>query len=341
MKTNLVEGKIDTGKTKGYMFNKVNDIISKEESFLVVDIKSEYYENYYKLLKEKNYNIKVLNLNETNKSNNYNPFSLAYKYKEESEMEKAIKVLKNITDTMFSSTNLDKFWDESASSLVMGICLMLLKETTYSQFNIGTINNTLDLITKGYKDSDLIKMYMEKLDINDPIYINLSSILLAPIETKFSIVSVAKTKIKNFCLSKSMLDLVSSNEIKLDNKTAIFIMDKNRNDLTNILINQIYYEIKNEKFNFILDNIDFVNKIDCLNEMLELPKENIETYVITRNLDKLEKIYGSIFDDVINKVINPNVSVQISKQNKVTYPVTKEDRDYLMVEEHLINLLDK
>ena len=52
VKTILLEGKTESGKTRGILFDEVEKMIAKEENLLILDSKAEYYNNFYKALLE-------------------------------------------------------------------------------------------------------------------------------------------------------------------------------------------------------------------------------------------------------------------------------------------------
>ena len=77
-KTNLVIGKPDSGKTRGYMFNQVKKIISNGENLFIWDNKEEYYNYFYNDLKDSHYTIKMVRLDEPENSNGFNILSIPY-----------------------------------------------------------------------------------------------------------------------------------------------------------------------------------------------------------------------------------------------------------------------
>lgn len=67
------------GKTLGVMMPLLDKIIENNESFIVIDSKEEYYREYNGLLKERGYNVQVINLRNPRFSLAYNPLLLPYK----------------------------------------------------------------------------------------------------------------------------------------------------------------------------------------------------------------------------------------------------------------------
>lgn len=363
-KTTLIEGKIESGKTTGIMFNEFKRAMDNNENILVLDSKEEYYHKFKEELDNKDYDIIVLNLNDCNKSNNYNPYTLPYYYYKNNNIDAAVDLIEKISKSIFFEDNYngDPFWPQSASDLFTGLSLLLLKELKdESQVNIGELSILFDLIHKKYKDSNLVKMYLDTLDFLDPIYTSLSGTIYAPADTRGSIISVAKPKIKSYILRPDLLALLSSTNFDLINignkKTAIFIIPNDNmeefNNIANIFIEQIIYLIKNKKlqFNLLLDNIDFISHIESLYALLNIPSDNIKMVMATRNIENLKQKYiKNTFDNVItnikiidNKVIVDDKEYELElvekNNNKVNYPVTDKKMEIFNIEEYLTNLI--
>lgn len=364
-KTNLIEGKIDSGKTTGIIFKEVNQLIKNDENLLFLDLKQEYYKQYINQLQEKGYEIITINLSDPTKSNNYNPFTLPYYYYKNNNIDKCFELIEKISYRIFTEedekNNIDPFWTNTSADLFTGMSLLTIKEAKEAEVNLGSISTVMDLTTKKDQDSNLITMYLNKLEPTDPIYLSASSTVYAPRDTKESILSVARQKIKNYCLRTDLLALISKTNFDLLNigqkKTAIFIIlkddNKNINNFANIFIEQVYHLVKenNLSFNFILDNIDFINQLNCLYNMLNLPLNNVKIIVATRNLSELKANYPiGTFSNVINKITvennqvlhndskEPLELVKIAKTS-VTYPKTNLNPEFFKAEEYLTKLL--
>lgn len=367
-KTNLIEGKINSGKTTGIIFKEVNRAIENKENLLLLDLNEEYYRQYSNRLKNDGYDIITINLSDPTKSNNYNPFTLPCYYLKNNNTDKCFELIEKISCRIFNEENMgnnatDPFWNNTSADLFTGMSLLTIKEASPDEVNIGSISTVIDLIAKKYKDSNLIKMYLDKLEPTNPIYVTASSTVYAPRDTKDSILSVARQLIRNYCLRTNLLALISKTNFDLinigKNKTAIFLIlkddNKNINNIANMLIEQVYYLIKenNLPFNIILDNIDFINQLNCLYNMLNNPLKNVKTIIATRNFNELKDIYPKgTFTNITNKITIQNDKVlnnnsesllELTKiiDNPIAYPNTDLNPKFFKAEEHLIKLLDK
>lgn len=302
--TNLIIGEINTYKTIGVMFNEVLKSIKSEENLLILDNKEEYFGTFKEMLDEKDYTTLVLNLNDTYKSNSYNPLMLPYTYYKNGNKDKAVEMIKEIGLEIFKSSNrnIDPFWENSAADYFLALVLILFKEASSEEINLGSIQTMVSM-------SDKIVKYFDKLDVLDSIYIAGSAVLYAPKDTRESVVSVMKQKLNEFCVREQLLNNLLGNEIdltSLKNKTAIFIIGNEKiSNLGNILIDQLVNMSldSNMKFTFYLDGLCDIPMLLELNKMLD---KRVKLFVTIRCVDELEDKYGkyviSKFENVVNSV---------------------------------------
>ena len=342
-KTNLIYGKMETGKTK-ILIEETEKLINNNENILFLDLKEEYYKKYLEKLKEKKYNIVVINLKNPLQSDNFNPFSLPYQYYKKNEIDKAIELINMINNRIFKEESIeyvDPFWTQASSSLFSSLTLLTFKEANEDEINLGSISLGLDLVNK----YTLLKKYYDDLSPIDPIYILGSTSIYSPTDTRGSIVSISKNKMRNYILKPNLLQLLGSTNFSFDkDKTAVFIIpkenDKEVNNIANILIDQLVYltKQKNLNYNLILDNIDFINKLDSLEELINLAYKNIKLYIATRDLEKLTKIYTKeVIDNILNVIgLEIRISYDLNIDNTtVTYPNLNQDVKYFNIEKFL------
>ncbi len=323
VKTILLEGKAESGKTTGILFNQVKEMIKKEENLLILDAKAEYYNAFNQQLKEKGYKTFVVNLVDAKESNGYNPLTLPYYYYKQGNMDKAIELVQAIGDEIFKeeNPNNDPFWSNSASSLFAGLALLIFKEAKEDEVNIGSISVAINEMNK--KDN-VVNEYLKKLDVMNPIYIMTSSIAFAPFETRQSILSVASQKIKLYILRENLLNMLSHTDFEIENfgkeKIALFIIARPGhliNTIGNILINQVISVTMDTKIklNLVLDNIEVIPTINNLKSTLDMLLPNLKIIIATRNIQTLKEMYP------VNTFINIMKTVNASDLEKDYYEV--------------------
>lgn len=320
MNTTKIIGKANMGKTKKILFNEVNKNIDNNQSLFILDNNLEYY-NYFGLkLKEKGYKIKVINFKNPLNSDGYEPLEYIKYLYNKNKIDLCIEQINEMGLELFKNDNYhgDPFWENSASDYFTGIVLTLLKISDDKSYTFGSLSNLINQGEEPYKNFNMLKVYCNSLDIMDPIYINLSTINNAPVETRGSILSVVKQKLNLFFTRPELLKSFYNNNFKIDtditDKVAIFVIGyKPLYNLSNILLNQVYSysKLNNQKITFILDDFDNLNRV-----------RNIESII-----DDANKGYFNLYltcknEEVLLDKYPKNTFINIEKTIELT---TKED----------------
>ncbi len=326
--TNLIIGKKNTGKTRFIFFNEVKNAINNGENLCIFNTRDEYFKTFSEELKENNYNIITLNLNDTTKSNGYNPLLLPYKLYKENKLDECNDLINKIGLEFFKedNPNVDPFWTNMAANYFVGLVLILFREGNINNINLGSIQVMMNKGEEKLGDKTYLQTYLEKLNINDAIYSMLSGIVFAPNETRGSIISVVKQRLNLYMLKDQLLNLLCTNEIDLSNidiKTAIIIIADKTKDLANIFIDQLIST--NNKFTYILDNMDSLNVILNFNDLLDNAsyKKN-KVYVSVHSKDIILDKYGKYILDKFDNIIDLN---QDNNTIKMYNKINLEDYD--------------
>lgn len=337
-KTNVIIGKVNTGKTTGIMFPEVRKAISNDESLLILDNKEEYYKTFKQQLDESDYTTFVFNLKDTSKSNSFNPFMLPYHYYQVGNVDIAIDLIHILALEIFQgdNPNSDPFWENSAADYFTALVLIMFKEAKKEEINFGSIQLMLAASEKKIGEQRVIDRYFNSLSVLDPIYIAGSSIVYAPAETRGSIISVMKQGLNAYCMREQLLNNLTGNEIdftQLPEKTAIFIIGNEAvNTLGNIVIDQAIDGLK--KFTFVLDHLCDMPKLLRLNQLLN---EKLNTYVIVRDKENLEYKYGKFIMSKFEHIMEDfEVNEYMEVGNEVDYPIAqKKNNIYFDFEEFM------
>jgi len=76
-------------------------MINKKEGLFILDSKEEYLNYYYDKLKEKNYNIILINMRDLDKNEGWNPLEHAYSLYKKGDRDAAQECLEKIGRTLF------------------------------------------------------------------------------------------------------------------------------------------------------------------------------------------------------------------------------------------------
>lgn len=357
----IVSGNISSGKTLNVLFPLVKEIINKRESLLVIDSKEEYINEYYNDLKNKNYNIIILNLRNLNKSEGWNPLEYPYNLYKNGKKDEAIDYIEKLSKIIFyEDSNIDQFWSLSASDFYTGIVLGLFEDGKKDEINLNSVNLMFNEVDNKFKMSDYVTEYFKlKNPISQP-YIFASSTIFAPKETKGSIVSTAKQKLRTY-VSREMLNyLLNKTTFDYNNiltkPTAIVLIvkdeDKYINNIATMFIEQLFAILVNSKnqnkFNFVLDNIDVLENIYELTNMLSSGiSRNIRFEIATRSYKDLTKKYGNYINNLCDLIeIDKDIKLSINNEefiDKVDFlqsPIINIDIEYPTLKRNIIKTFD-
>ena len=308
--TNLIIGKKNTGKTT-FLFNELKKIIKNNENICIYNTRDEYFKTYSNNLKENNYNLLTLNIDEASKSNGFNPLQVPYELYKEGKKDKSIELINLLAQEIFKEDNpySDPFWQNMASSYFTGLVLILFNVGKEEEINLGSIQVMMNQGEEKYKDTSYLKEYLSNIDVTNTIYTMLSAIVFAPSDTKGSIISVCKQKLNNYMYREELLNMLNTNDINVRNlkqKTAIIIIASKQTDLANIFINQLV-ELSNISFTYILDNFDNLRNLLSFNNLLDNASYNKnKIFIAVHNEEELKEKYGKYILDKFENIINLN-----------------------------------
>ncbi len=336
----IVDGTLSSGKTTNILFPIVDKMINNNESIVVIDSKEEYINYYYEKLKEKNYNIVILNLRDLNKGHGWNPLKYSYDLYRKGEISKATEYLNKLANTIFYvDKNEDPFWPQTASNYFVGIVLGLFGTALMEEINFSSINTFLSTgEERSGLNSTYSKDYFSSQDVNSLAYINASATVFAPQDTKASILSVCKQRLNAYMLNENVIRLQSKTTFNYDDiitkPSAIFVIAKDEdtslNGIASAFIEHLYQFVLDHKssikFNFVLDNIDVVEQLNNVRTMLSsAPYRGVKFLIGTRSLEGLYDKYGKYLSSLSNLIsIHGSTVDMILNDIKETFDVTFE-----------------
>ena len=199
---NLILGSTGSGKTEMLVQPMVKMLAKHGESMIITDPKGEIYERNAVELKEKGYNIVLLNFRDPQKGNSWNPLSLPYSLYKSGNSDKANELLDDLAMNILydeKSQNQDPFWEKTSADYFCGLSLGLFEDAKEEEINLNSINLMTTVGEEKFGPGNTyIKEYFSHKDPASPAYVNASSTIMAPSDTKGSILSVFKQKIKLF-----------------------------------------------------------------------------------------------------------------------------------------------
>lgn len=311
---NLVIGSTGSGKTEMLVQPMVKILAKKGESMIITDPKGEIYENNANELRERGYNIVLLNFRDPQKGNCWNPLTLPYSLYKNGDSDKANELLddlaKNILYDEASKSN-DPFWENTSADYFAGLALALFDDTTEDKINLNSINLMTTVGEEKIGGTTYMKEYFSDKDQSSPAYVNVASTLLAPSDTKGSILSVFKQKIKLFSSRENLSEMLSHSDFDMEEigrkKTAVFIViqdeKKTYHSLVTIFLKQCYetlIRVAQEtggklpyRTNFILDEFANMPPLKDVTTMVTAARSrSIRFTFIIQNFAQLYQVYG-------------------------------------------------
>ena len=317
----LIIGSTGSGKTQITILPLVESLAKNDESMIVTDPKGEIYEKTSSMLKEKGYNVVLLNFRNPQQGSGWNPLWLPYEYYKSRNGDKANELIDDLAINILYDQNAQKqdpFWEKTSADYFSGLTLALFEDAKEEEINLNSINLLATVGEERIGPSTYIKKYFETKDPSSPAYVSASSTLIAPNETKGGILAVFKQKLRLFASRENISEMLSHSDFDMKDigrkKTAVFIIIQDEkttyHPLVTIFIKQCYetlVDVAQEnggklKFrtNFILDEFANMPPLKDVETMVSAARSrNIRMNFVIQNFAQLNDVYGKEKGDTI------------------------------------------
>ncbi|MBQ6660466.1 MAG: type IV secretory system conjugative DNA transfer family protein [Lachnospiraceae bacterium] len=313
----LVCGGSGAGKTRFYA--KPN-VMQGNTSFVVLDPKGEILRDTGKLLEEKGYVIKVLDLINTDNSDCYNPFE--YIRSDDDILKLVTNLFKNTTPK--NAQPQDPFWDNAAQMMLLALMFYLYHEAPKEEQNFQMI---MEMIREGdvsEEDSSMLSpldQLFEKLGKREPTHIaykHYTDYRRGAGKTLKSIQITLLSHLSKFNLD-SITRITSYDEMELglmgDRKTALFAVIPNNDTSFNFLVGMLYTQLFQQldykadvvykgglkvPVHLVMDefaNIALPDNFEI--ELATMRSRNISASIILQNLAQLKALYEKQWENII------------------------------------------
>ena len=311
---NLVIGATGSGKTKCLVDPQVQSLARKGESMILTDPKGELYRDHSEMLRQRGYKIIVLNFRNPNMGNAWNPLTLPYKLYQEGNTDKATELLDDVAlNILYDPENKnDPFWEKSAADFFSGLALGLFEDAKESQINLNSINYMSTVGEENFATSNYTKEYFLLKGEDSSPYVFASNTINAPNETKGSILSVFRQKIRLFASREQLSEMLSYSDFNMEDigrqKTAVFMIIHDEKTtyhaLATIFLKQAYETLIDvaqnspkgklpHRTNFILDEFANMPPLKDVTTMVTAARSRaIRFTFIIQNFAQLNDVYG-------------------------------------------------
>ena len=310
---NLVIGATGSGKSQTIVEPMVELLIKKGESMIITDPKGELYKAGSEYMRERGYNVVLLNFREPQNGNAWNPLTLPYQYYKDGNKDKATELLDDVAlNILYDPNNKgEPFWEKSAADYFSGLALGLFEDAKPEAINLSSINYMSTVGEDKFAAGTFIKEYFTLKGESSNAYVFASNTINAPQDTKGSILSVFKQKIKLFSSKENLSEMLSYSDFNMKDigrtKTAVFIIiqdeKKTYHPLATIFLKQCYetlIDVAQEnggtlpyRTNFILDEFANMPPLKDVTTMITAARSRkIRFYLIIQNFAQLNEVYG-------------------------------------------------
>ncbi|MEG0026176.1 MAG: type IV secretory system conjugative DNA transfer family protein [Bacilli bacterium] len=318
---NLIIGSTGSGKTEMIVQPLVKVLAKKGESMIITDPKGEIYMNNANELKEKGYNVILINIREPQRGNCWNPLTLPYQLYKEGNIDKAIELVDDLALNILydeSTKGQDPFWERSSADYFSGCVLGLFDDAKEEEINLNSISMMTTVGEDKIGSSTFIKEYFNKKPQTSTAYSSSKSTIDAPVETKGGILAVFRQKLRLFSSRKNLAEMLSHSDFDMKDigkkKTAVFIVvhdeKKTYHSLITIFVKQCYeslIDVAQEnggrllyRTNFILDEFANMPALKDATTMVTAARSRkIRFNFIIQNFAQLNAVYGKDQADTI------------------------------------------
>ena len=304
----IIVGDTGCGKTRRVIIPTIKLLGKTGESMVISDPKGELYQKTSRALKERGYEIRVLNMREPRRGDRWNPLEMVetlYKSKDENMQDKGLIMLDEIIDQMGAcvQSDRDKFWEQVSKQFIKAVALTILEYAAPKTLNFRNIalacNDILGVLNKkvthgssifdddeDWEDSDFMKFYDELPD-DSIIKQNFASTACVSADNTFtSIATLVFTMVNLYTRQESIKFLFSKTDFDIyalgKRSMALFIILPDElltlYPLATLFVSQIYSTLIDlafnnggmlpNKVNFILDEFANFTKMPNISSML-------------------------------------------------------------------------
>ena len=318
----MIMGSSGSGKTQMIAFPMVKALAKHDESMIITDPKGELYEGTSKMLKERGYNVVLLNFRNPQNGSGWNPLHLPYQYYKNGNKDKANELVDDLGVNILyeeNAQNQDPFWEKTSADYFAGLCLALFEDAKEEEINLNSVNIFTTVgEEKAGPNTSYVNGYFKTKDQSSPAYVSAASTLIAPNDTKGSILSVFKQKLRIFASRENMSEMLSHSDFEFEDigkkKTAVFIIIQDEkttyHSLVTIFIKQCYETLIDYaqkcggklpfRTNFLLDEFANMPPLKDVETMVSAARSrNMRFTFIIQNFAQLTGKYGKDTADTI------------------------------------------
>ena len=313
----VVVGGSGAGKTRFYA--KPN-LCQANTSFTVLDPKGELLRNTGHLLRQKGYEVRVLDLLNMEKSHCYNPFVYL---RDDNDVQRLVTNLFKSTTPKGSQSN-DPFWDTAASMLLLALIFYLKYEAPPDEQNFPMVMEMLraaDVREDCDEYTSPLDELFERLEMREPEHIAVKyykDYHSGSAKTLKSIQITLAARLEKFNLS-SLAALTATDELDLpslgEKKVALFALIPDNDTSFNFLVSILYTQLFQQLFyladhkyggslpvpvHFLMDEFSNVSLPEDFSKILAVMRSrNVYVSIILQNVAALKALFEKEWESIL------------------------------------------
>lgn len=313
----VVVGGSGAGKTRFYA--KPN-LCQANTSFTVLDPKGELLRSTGHLLRQKGYEVRVLDLLNMEKSHCYNPFVYL---RDDNDVQRLVTNLFKSTTPKGSQSN-DPFWDTAASMLLLALIFYLKYEAPPDEQNFPMVMEMLraaDVREDCDEYTSPLDELFERLEMREPDHIAVKyykGYHSGSAKTLKSIQITLAARLEKFNLS-SLAALTATDELDLpslgEKKVALFALIPDNDTSFNFLVSILYTQLFQQLFyladhkyggslpvpvHFLMDEFSNVSLPEDFSKILAVMRSrNVYASIILQNVAALKALFEKEWESIL------------------------------------------
>lgn len=313
----VVVGGSGAGKTR--FFAKPN-LCQANTSFTVLDPKGELLRSTGHLLRQKGYEVRVLDLLNMEKSHCYNPFVYL---RDDNDVQRLVTNLFKSTTPKGGQSN-DPFWDTAASMLLLALIFYLKYEAPPDEQNFPMVMEMLraaDVREDCDEYTSPLDELFERLEMREPDHIAVKyykDYHSGSAKTLKSIQITLAARLEKFNLS-SLAALTATDELDLpslgEKKVALFALIPDNDTSFNFLVSILYTQLFQQLFyladhkyggslpvpvHFLMDEFSNVSLPEDFSKILAVMRSrNVYVSIILQNVAALKALFEKEWESIL------------------------------------------
>ena len=313
----VVVGGSGAGKTRFYA--KPN-LCQANTSFTVLDPKGELLRGTGHLLRQKGYEVRVLDLLNMEKSHCYNPFVYL---RDDNDVQRLVTNLFKSTTPKGSQSN-DPFWDTAASMLLLALIFYLKYEAPPDEQNFPMVMEMFraaDVREDCDEYTSPLDELFERLEMREPDHIAVKyykDYHSGSAKTLKSIQITLAARLEKFNLS-SLAALTATDELDLpslgEKKVALFALIPDNDTSFNFLVSILYTQLFQQLFyladhkyggslpvpvHFLMDEFSNVSLPEDFSKILAVMRSrNVYVSIILQNVAALKALFEKEWESIL------------------------------------------